>query len=83
MYTQEQAKHIVRLLFDDHFCYSKEINNYKPTTGDLKKSVNEIETKIRDMLTVVYQEFYDREEAFKHVISEKTEALNELTYYQD
>ena len=29
MYTQEQAKHIVRLLFDDHFCYSKEINNYK------------------------------------------------------
>ena len=80
MHSQDLAKTKVKLLLDYHFSYSKEINNYKPTiyfSGNLKQSIDQIEDKLYELLGIIYQDFYDTEEALRYAYEESITALTQ------
>jgi hypothetical protein len=73
--TKRQAKRHIELMFDYHFIYSKETNNFKLFSGNLKDTVFDIQNRLDALIDEIYNDFNESQEGLRYTYEETITGL--------
>ena len=73
--TRDEAKRHIELMFDYHFIYSKETDNLLPFSGHLKHTVFDIQTRLYNLIHMMYEDFDQAQEGLRYEYEETITGL--------